>query len=111
MVFVRGVTQNRPQVDCMSNSNLVLFLFLFLIICGCRLPVAVTPEQVYHSVDANTVLTVLTHKITRAVRAQVCMSLWGGLVVSARVCASVPVVALLVSTRCMLRPTLCAHAA
>lgn len=32
---------------------------------------AATPEQVYSSVDADTVLTVLTHKITRAVRAQV----------------------------------------
>lgn len=37
----------------------------------CRLPVVATPEQVYNSVDADTVLTVLTHKITRAVRAQV----------------------------------------
>jgi hypothetical protein len=33
--------------------------------------VVATPEQVYNSVDADTVLTVLTHKITRAVRAQV----------------------------------------
>jgi hypothetical protein len=76
-VVLKQRDSNRPQVDCMSNSNLVLFLFLLLIICGCRLPVAVTPEQVYNSVDANTVLTVLTHKITRAVRAQVCMGLWG----------------------------------
>ena len=54
-VWTNGVCawcdSNRPQVDCMSNPHLVLFLFLFLIICGCRLPVAVTPEQVYNSVD------------------------------------------------------------
>lgn len=42
---------------------------------------ATTPEQVYGSVDADTVLTVLTHKITRAVRSQVCrqsaLGCWG----------------------------------
>jgi hypothetical protein len=40
-------------------------------LCYCRLPVAATPDQVYGSVDADTVLAVLTHKITHAVRAQV----------------------------------------
>lgn len=35
------------------------------------MPVAVGPAEVYSSVDADTVLTVLTHKITKAVRTQV----------------------------------------
>jgi hypothetical protein len=39
--------------------------------CSCRLPVALGPAEVYSSVDADTVLTVLTHKITKAVRTQV----------------------------------------
>jgi hypothetical protein len=32
--------------------------------------VALSPQEVYNSVDADTVLTVLTHKITKAVRTQ-----------------------------------------
>ncbi|WIA11779.1 hypothetical protein OEZ85_011873 [Tetradesmus obliquus] len=39
-------------------------------VCTIRLPVALGPAEVYSSVDADTVLTVLTHKITKAVRTQ-----------------------------------------
>ncbi|KAF6265854.1 hypothetical protein COO60DRAFT_1697553 [Scenedesmus sp. NREL 46B-D3] len=39
-------------------------------VCTLRLPVAHGPAEVYSSVDADTVLTVLTHKITKAVRTQ-----------------------------------------
>eukprot|EP00879_Flechtneria_rotunda_P001812 GHRR01001976.1.p1 GENE.GHRR01001976.1~~GHRR01001976.1.p1 ORF type:complete len:996 (+),score=422.55 GHRR01001976.1:2722-5709(+) len=39
-------------------------------VCTIWLPVALGPAEVYSNVDADAVLTVLTHKITKAVRAQ-----------------------------------------
>lgn len=52
--------------DCDTDG-----IYMCCAVLPCRLPVVATPEQVYNSVDADTVLTVLTHKITRAVRSQV----------------------------------------
>jgi hypothetical protein len=55
----------------MCTSLLFSNEYEMMLFCVCRLPVALGPAEVYSSVNADTVLTVLTHKITKAVRTQV----------------------------------------
>lgn len=58
--------------DCWIGATGAVHVHGLRCVCA-RLPVALGPAEVYSSVDADTVLAVLTHKITKAVRTQVGM--------------------------------------